>query len=362
MPGLTLNTEGAVSRTPIYPPSHLTSQSLATSTTTPTTTATTATPSAPANPTPTQNAGASAHAHSPTRSSSPPQRPPYSPITPPLNPIALPPRPSYTHTSQPPHQTSIAPPPPEPIDFDANPDVLALKSAISVLQLQRRKAAADMGVLSRAKAAALADPAAFVQDLTSGRVAVEGEGFGGGGGRDSSDSESSEDDEDEDMEDADVGVSAAGQPAPSGASSSSAQTNTDTTTTTTNTPIPPPTVPHSGIKPEPGATAIPHQPAQPQAQPNRQPPRPWAKLPKPQNIVRCPPINWSQYAVVGESLDKLHAEQVSRPTQGVPAVVAPDGRYEFGAATGKQERLVGVAAPYAPGKDRIDRRSKGPRR
>ncbi|KAI1459000.1 hypothetical protein F4805DRAFT_422298 [Annulohypoxylon moriforme] len=329
MPGLTLNTEGAaVSRTPIYPPAHLTSQSLTTSTTTTTTSA--ATTSAPANPNP--NPTTNASANTPMRPSSP-QRPPYSPITPPLNPVAIPPRPAYTHASQQ-QQTSIAPPPPEPIDFDTNPDVLALKSAISVLQLQRRKAETDIASLSRVKTAALAEPEAFVSDLMEGRVGMEGVG------QMSSDSDS---DSDEDMEDAGAEGGAAGQHAPSGASTSD-QTGIK---------------PEPGVKPDPSTTtttpAAPFQKPKPQA-------RPWAKLPKPQNIVRCPPINWSQYAVVGESLDKLHAEQVSRPTQGVPAVVAADGRYEFSGVTGRQERLAGVAAPYAPGKDRIDRKSKGPRR
>ncbi|KAI1208833.1 uncharacterized protein F4807DRAFT_135483 [Annulohypoxylon truncatum] len=358
MPGLTLNTEGAaVSRTPIYPPAPLTSQSVAASSTTNTTTPATSavTTSAPTNPNPNPNTNTNTNpsAHTPARPSSP-QRPPYSPITPPLNPIALPPRPAYTHSAQRPQTTGVAPPAPEPIDFDANPDVLALKSAISVLQLQRRKAEADMAALSRVKAAALADPRAFVRDLTEGRVGMEGAGGEGGGeGPASSDSDSDED-SDEDMDGADADAdekasasAAGGQHAPSGASSNQPDTSAN-----------PHIKPDSGVKPEPStssSTAATSRRTKPQ-------PSPWARLPKPQNIVRCPPINWSQYAVVGESLDKLHAEQVSRPTQGVPAVVAADGRYEFGAATGKQERLVGIAAPYAPGKDRIDRRSKGPRR
>lgn len=86
-------------------------------------------------------------------------------------------------------------------------------------------------------------------------------------------------------------------------------------------------------------------------------PREWSSLPKPQDVVRCPPINWAQYAVVGESLDKLHADQVSRPSQGSPAVFGSNGMYDL-KNEGKQEKYTGVAAPYAPGKDRIDRKSK----
>ncbi|KAI0383846.1 hypothetical protein F5Y04DRAFT_22514 [Hypomontagnella monticulosa] len=331
MPGLTLNTNtGApTSTTPIYPPHNpLASQ----------------TPIAPA-PAPTPVPAPAPIQQAPRRSPSP-QRPPYSPITPPLNPVALPPRPAYTHSTQQPQtaSTTIRPPPPEPIDFDANPDVLALKSAISILQLQRRKAAADMAALGRAKAAALAEPEAFVRDLTTGRVRIEGEGlFVSGEG---SDSDSSEEDEDEDTDMADVGPKEAGE----------GRVNNN------------PAGPSSGVKTEPDGMDV--DAAQPQPQQNRQqqkqkqpkePPKPWAKLPKPQNIVRCPPINWSQYAVVGESLDKLHAEQIARPSQGVPATLASDGRYEF-KGEGKQEKLLGIAAPYMPGKDRLDKKPRGPKR
>ncbi|KAI1143416.1 hypothetical protein F5Y05DRAFT_368532 [Hypoxylon sp. FL0543] len=343
MPGLTLNTDGAAAprNTPIYPPPNIASQMANASATT------------SQNPNPNLNARTNTNTttqQTPARSSSP-QRPTYSPITPPLNPVAFPPRPTYTHSSQK-TQTAIPPPPPEPIDFDTNPDVLALKSAISILQLQRRKAETDMAVLSRAKAAALADPEAFVRDLRTGRIAVEGEGLmiggGSGGGdgerEDSSSDSDSDSDGDEDMGEAGTS-SAAGQQHP-------------TQTQPQAQPAGP--GPSSAVKTDPDAIAV----DQPQSQrpPPQQQHSPWAKLPKPQNVVRCPPINWSQYAVVGESLDKLHAEQQARPSQGVPATVAPDGRYEFSGAAGKQEKLVGVAAPYAPGKDRIDRKPKGPKR
>ncbi|KAI0898316.1 hypothetical protein F4806DRAFT_493975 [Annulohypoxylon nitens] len=364
MPGLTLNTEGAaVSRTPIYPPAPITSQSIATSATTSTTITTTAAAAAstaatttattsfaaattsaptipPPNPTPILPS-----ANTPTRSTSP-QRPPISPITPPLNPIAMPPRRTYTHTTQQP-QTSIAAPLPEPIDFDTNPDVLALKSAISVLQLQRRKAEANIAALAKVKSAAMADPGAFVRDLTSGRVGMEEPS------RASSDGDS---DSDEEMGDANTNPNADVDEKPLPAPSTTATLQHPNGDASTSEQLPqanPATNPF--IKFE--------SPAPPTTKPTPKPqPPPWAKLPKPQNVVRCPPINWSQYAVVGESLDKLHAEQVRRPTQGVPASLAADGRYEFSAAPGRQERYVGIAAPYAPGKDRIDRKSKAPRK
>ncbi|KAI1810784.1 hypothetical protein GGS20DRAFT_565976 [Poronia punctata] len=264
-------------------------------------------------------AAAAAAASTHSRPSSP-TRPAYSPITPPLKPTEFPPRPTYTHASHV-DSTAIPPPPPEPIDFSTNPDVLALKSAISILQMQRRKAERDMVTLDRVKNAALADPEAFIQDLITGRIHTEGERplassaetaqkFKG------EEQKQDDDDDDDDDSDSDSDMEDVGQ-----------STSNNTQDPATN---------QEGIE----ATER----------------KPWESIPKPQNIVRCPPINWSQYAVVGESLDKLHNEQVMRPAQGTPAIVTSDGRYEFkGGDDGPGERYLGVAAPYAPGRDKIDR-------
>ncbi|KAI0508403.1 hypothetical protein F5B22DRAFT_404465 [Xylaria bambusicola] len=248
----------------------------------------------------------------PSRSSSP-VRPTYSPITPPLKATTFPPRPTHTHSSHV-DATAAPAPAPAPIDFDSNPDVLALKSAISILQMQRRKAEKDMATLDRVKRTALAEPEAFVRDLTAGRIHVEGENPFASSAKDEDSDSNDEDDNDGD---------------------DSIQKKKDAK--------------HFPAQPEmASASEKPSTKAVPQ----------WVSIPKPQNIVRCPPINWSQYAVVGESLDKLHNEQVQRPAQGAPAVLTPDGRFEFkGGGDGKQERYIGVAAPYAPGKDKIDAKS-----
>lgn len=258
-----------------------------------------------------------------------------SPITPPLNPKLLPgdgttssqqqaqqpsqpqqpssqpqqpsqtqQRQGFTHTTQETPTTLPLAPGPEPIDFDTNPDTIALKSAITVLQLQRQRATADIQRLSRAKEEAVGDPEAFIQDLVAGKV-------------NSSDPRrtnttttniglSDEEEEEEQQED------------------------------------------EEGKETE-GKTII----------RQKQRGREWVTLPKPQDVVRCPPINWSQYAVVGDSLDKLHAEQVSRPTQGTPAAYIPGhaGMYEFRAGDGRQEAYKGIAVPYNPVKDRVDRKS-----
>ncbi|KAI1501745.1 hypothetical protein F5X99DRAFT_381543 [Biscogniauxia marginata] len=323
--------------------------------------------------------------HATSRSSSP-VRPTYSPITPPLNPTTVAAaaaaaaaapfpsqRPTYTYNAHVDTSSAVAPPRSEPIDFDSNPDVLALKSAISILQMQRRKAEADMAALGRVKSAALAEPDAFVRDLTEGRVGVEGDRLFVGGVR----VQDSDDASDEDSDSSTSGDEGEGA-GEKGGGKNGAETSGGVTHTTdfggggggdeilkmTTTARPPKAESESkaAVKTNPDPMDITGGGAG-----GAGPPKPWTRLPKPQNVVRCPPINWSQYAVVGESLDKLHSEQMSRPAQGTPAVVTADGRFEFrdGASggLGRQERLVGVAAPYTPGNDRLlDKKPKGPKR
>jgi hypothetical protein len=83
----------------------------------------------------------------------------------------------------------------------------------------------------------------------------------------------------------------------------------------------------------------------------------WPKLPTPQNVVRCPPINWNQYAVVGESLDKLHADQQARPTEGMPQRLGADGQLSYGGDGQRRPADLGVAAPYQLGRDKIEKMS-----
>ncbi|KXJ95781.1 hypothetical protein Micbo1qcDRAFT_157846 [Microdochium bolleyi] len=354
MPGLTIDTNVATAGSPaIGPPSHQddkpvehqdpsSSQAAPASTSVPTDSNT-------STRSPLPDVNATQHnaqsVPSASRRSESPQRPPYSPITPPLRASELPPRPEYTHLEQLP-QTTVEPPQPEPIDFASNPDVLALQSAISILQMQRRKAAADMVVLSRAKEAALEDPAAFLADLDNRKIGYEGDGLFTGGGQDGDSSDSDSDDDDGDV---DMNLCKASN-ADSATSKSSKQPNSrkSTSTGTNRTPT------------------------------DQQAPKPWHKLPKPQNVVRMPAINWAQYAVVGDSLDRIHQEQVRAPTQGSPAVMQAGGTFDFtfssaapsGAGTGasstissgifnRQDKLVGIAAPYTPGKDKLVSQKRG---
>ena len=69
----------------------------------------------------------------------------------------------------------------------------------------------------------------------------------------------------------------------------------------------------------------------------------FADFPAQQNVVRCPPINWSKYHIVGESLDKLHEEQRRRPTPGEPHTDPESVR--------APEHLI--AAPYSPWTDKL---------
>ncbi|KAF5003038.1 hypothetical protein FDECE_10384 [Fusarium decemcellulare] len=233
-----------------------------------------------------------------------PSRPPVSPLTPTQASAQLPGggatdaggRRSLTHSQ--PDQTAIPPPAPQPIAFDSNPDVIALKSAISILQIQRQRATADIQALSRAKDEAVQDPESFVKDLVAGKINAPTNG----------DSDDDDDDGDQGQPNTDNQ-----QRDNAGEGSSKQRTNSE--------------------------------------------PRAWTSLPQPQNVVRCPPINWSQYAVVGDSLDRLHNEQVNRPSQGTPAVIGTNGMYEF-KGEGKQEKYMGVAAPYAPTQDRLNKKPK----
>ncbi|KAI0486235.1 hypothetical protein F4859DRAFT_469596 [Xylaria cf. heliscus] len=207
--------------------------------------------------------------------------------------------------------------------------------------MQRRKAERDMATLDRVKGAALAEPGAFVRDLTAGRVRVEGESLFVGGVKDEDDDSDSSSDSDSEGD-------------------RSSHGEEETKHIKSDAPVQPQPHPPPHLQQPVTEEEKPNIKADPDA--GISGPPPWAQIPKPQNVVRCPPINWSQYAVVGESLDKLHNEQVRRPAQGTPATLTPEGRFEFKGGDGKQERYIGVAAPYAPGKDRLDGKSKIPPR
>ncbi|KAI5857663.1 hypothetical protein BZA05DRAFT_423682 [Tricharina praecox] len=49
------------------------------------------------------------------------------------------------------------------------------------------------------------------------------------------------------------------------------------------------------------------------------------ELPKPQEIYRCPPIEWSQYRILGAPLDALHDKQRRRASPSRPSNAAGQG-------------------------------------
>lgn len=209
--------------------------------------------------------------------SSSPTAPPFSPITPVFS-SATPAQPSGGYGFAPPPHT-IPPPPPVPISETDNPDAIALRSAISILQIQRQQSLRDLKTLEKQKQAAVADPEAFARDVSAGKVK----------------------------------------------SASTAGLFNGTPGS------------HNSTAPRNAEGGPNNQHSASQATPN------FGTIPGPQNIVRCPPINWAKYHIVGEALDKLHDEQRARPTPGEPHRDEQPAR--------AAEHMV--AAPYRPWADKI---------
>ncbi|KAF1999426.1 hypothetical protein P154DRAFT_535442 [Amniculicola lignicola CBS 123094] len=218
-----------------------------------------------------------------------PDRPPVSPITPtasiaqlaPLGPLGpLGPSERRTTNIVPPQDAAFRKqPPPVPISESDNPDAIALRSAISLLQLQREKSKRDLQTLQQLKAAAVSDPPAFARALEAQKAQKA--------------------------------------QAPTAA--------VDMLTPTLSNA--------SGLVLQPSDTsngeqrngAAPKLPA----------------IPQPQNVVRCPPVNWAKYHVVGEPLDKMHEEQKQYPFATEP----PRN------PLGMKAPAHAVAAPYSPFSD-----------
>ncbi|KLJ09602.1 hypothetical protein EMPG_14976 [Blastomyces silverae] len=256
-----------------------------------------------------------------------PPHPPYSPITPVLSHAAMLPPPSPMQQAIPPpsipaastfslatspentnpHNTSTAPPPvsnpaptfmaepaPVPISESDNPDAIALRSAISILQIQKQQAVRDIKTLDHLKQAAVAHPEAFARELAKGSLTSKsGDIFNPTG---------LEEDGDEDEH----------------AGGIMAQANTSKPSVT-----------------DEGAMDI-----------DEQPRLAFGKIPAPQSVVRMPPINWAKYHIVGEPLDKLHEEQRRRPSAGEPR------RDDAPLQQRAPEHFI--AAPYRPFTDNLE--------
>lgn len=245
---------------------------------------------------PPSSSDASSRSHrSLNRSRSPtPDRPPVSPLTPTASAAQLAPvernhpRP---RPAPPPTATFTPQPPSVAISESENPDAIALRSAISLLQLQREKSKRDLKALEDLKVAAVADPEAFARSLQEQR-AQQSHAYH------------------------DILT-----PTLSGLSDATPSHAHDTN-------------PPDARKDSAGMDAEPKAPKFP-------------PIPQPQNVVRCPPINWDKYHIVGEPLDKLHEEQKKWPGSAEPPRTK----------AGQRAPPHSVAAPYSPFTDGISARA-----
>lgn len=227
-------------------------------------------------PSPTHSANVEGMAASPTFEHQH-RRPSYSPVTP-----IFPTGTSDINAENRNQPDFIDEPQPVPVSLNDNSDAIALKAALSILQMQKQQSQRDIKQLDKMKAAANKEPEAFVDALKAGKLnkappsAVVDIGHEG----------------DSDEERPAVKVS-------------------------------------DSIKPE----------------------YDFGQFPNPQNVVRCPPINWAKYHVVGESLDKIHEEQRQRPEPGNAR------RDEF-----DRPPEHAIAAPYRPFVDKLEPTSSNIRR
>lgn len=219
--------------------------------------------------------------HERERSESP-SRPSYSPITPVLPTATLASGSgSYQYAPPQPSSTITPPQPMAAFNEDGNPDAIALRSAISILQLQRQQSLRDLQILEQRKRDAVADPEGFAQELTAGRISMKNNSVP-------------------------VSLPTKGQSRVSADSMAEGES--------------------SDVEEQSSTTGVSR----------------FGAMPVPQNIVRCPPINWAKYHVVGDSLDKLHDEQRLRPQPGEPEMDEP-----------RRAPVHVVAAPYRPFVDKI---------
>lgn len=72
----------------------------------------------------------------------------------------------------------------------------------------------------------------------------------------------------------------------------------------------------------------------------------FGQLPNPQNIARCPPIEWSKYHIVGKPLEEIHEAQKKYPGST---------EKDFIAGTANEHEIT---APYRPFKDKLDIRKE----
>ncbi|KAF2831643.1 hypothetical protein CC86DRAFT_141830 [Ophiobolus disseminans] len=225
-----------------------------------------------------------------SQKSASPDRPPVSPITPrasiaQLNRTELPrpaPLPVATFRQQPP---SVA------ISESENPDAIALRSAISLLQLQREKSRQDLKALAELKSVAVSDPLGFARSIQENRAQA-------------------------------------------------ARSYSDILTPTLANLTDAASDDAPGVKEVEQAAAARKDSADVGATAAKST---FPAIPQPQNIVRCPPVNWAKYHVVGEPLDKMHEEQKKWPGHSEPPRLQ----------SGQRAPPHAIVSPYSPLTDGI---------
>ncbi|THX10749.1 hypothetical protein D6D13_05318 [Aureobasidium pullulans] len=262
-------------------------------------------PKTSASPPPLSSSDPSSSAAAAVRSPSP-QPPPASPLTPPAQPAKL-----AIHTQPIPAQSVpahpaqfIEQPPSLPFSSHESSDAIALRAAISSLQFQRLQAQRDLRTLEDIKRQAVDHPEAYRQHViaTSQSKAT-------------SPPWATSDSPDQDMDDEDDAVLGASSPKGQDSAMSEFEDSPK------DCPVSYGSMLHS------------------REQKTVRQPSSFPAVPLPQDVVRCPPIEWAKYNIVGESLDKLHRDQQARP----------------GDVDSSQRDSV-VAAPYNPFLDKLDPR------
>lgn len=101
-------------------------------------------------------------------SSGSPARPSYSPVTPTLAQpgLALP----QSQSDAEPRDLWMAEPEALPVSLDDNSDAIALRAAISILQMQRQQSLKDIRDLEKMRKVAVEEPEGFVGDLNTGKL------------------------------------------------------------------------------------------------------------------------------------------------------------------------------------------------
>jgi hypothetical protein len=181
-----------------------------------------------------------------------------------------------------------------PISESENPDAIALRSAISLLQLQREKSKRDLKTLEELKAAAVSDPQGFVHSIQAQRIQP---------------SKTNVDPLSPTLAD----ISGSLLDSISGVGNEQCNGDGD------------------GRKDSADVESGAHTSTK------------FPTIPQPQNIIRCPPVNWAKYHIVGESLDKIHKEQRQYPGSVEPS------RSQQGAKAPPHA----VSAPYSPFTDSV---------